>query len=82
MGHWRSGNVDLRTAAFFGVVAMAGAYIGARLAVLLTGAVQLSLLAVVMLGLAGVMLLYTVVWTLATARVRRSLRPQPEVAAA
>jgi MFS family permease len=37
---------------------------------------------VVMLGLAGVMLLYTVVWTLATGRVRRSLRPQPEAAAA
>jgi MFS family permease len=36
----------------------------------------------VMMGLAGVMLLYTVVWTLATGRVRRSLRPQPEGAAA
>ena len=51
-GHWRAGNVNLRTAALFGVVAMAGAYIGARLAVFLNGAVQLSLLAVVMLAAA------------------------------
>ena len=49
VGHWRAGNVNLRTAALFGVVAMVGAYIGARLAVFLSGAVQLSLLAVVML---------------------------------
>jgi MFS family permease len=32
----------------------------------------------VMLGLAGVMLVYSVVWTLATARVRRGLRPRRE----
>jgi uncharacterized protein len=49
LAHWRAGNVNLRTAAMFGVVAMAGAYVGARLAVFLNGAVQLSLLAVVML---------------------------------
>ncbi|MEO8622660.1 MAG: sulfite exporter TauE/SafE family protein [bacterium] len=49
LAHWRSGNINLRTAALFGVVAMAGAYLGARLAVYLNGAVQLSLLAVVML---------------------------------
>ena len=48
-GHWRAGNVNLRAAALFGVVAMAGAYLGARLAVFLSGAVQLSLLAIVML---------------------------------
>lgn len=36
----------------------------------------------VMVGLAAVMLLYTIVWTLATRQVRRSLRPQPEAAAA
>ena len=55
-GHWRAGNVNLRTAALFGVVAMAGAYLGARLAVFLGGAVQLSLLAVVMLAAAMAML--------------------------
>jgi len=52
LGHWRAGNVDLKTAALFGVVAMFGAYLGARLAALLTGAVQLSLLAVIMLAAA------------------------------
>src|SRR3954469_7266243 len=40
LGHWRAGNVRLEIAAMFGVVAMAGAYAGARLAVFLTGAVQ------------------------------------------
>jgi uncharacterized membrane protein YfcA len=49
LGHWRAGNVDLKTAALFGVVAMTAAYVGARLAAFLTGAVQLSLLAVIML---------------------------------
>ena len=49
VGHWKAGNVDLKTAALFGVVAMAGAYAGARLAVFLTGAEQLSILAAVML---------------------------------
>src|SRR4051812_46987967 len=52
LGHWRARNVDLKTAALFGVVAMFGAYLGARLAVFLTGAVQLSLLAVIMLAAA------------------------------
>ncbi|MDB4915638.1 MAG: hypothetical protein JWM95_3282 [Gemmatimonadetes bacterium] len=47
-GHWRAGNIDLKIAAIFGVVAMGGAYLGARLAVLATGAFQLSLLAAVM----------------------------------
>jgi hypothetical protein len=52
LGHWRAGNVDLKTAALFGVVAMIAAYVGARLATFLTGAVQLSLLAVIMLAAA------------------------------
>src|SRR5262245_20544123 len=47
--HWRLGNVHLRTAALFGVVAIIGAYAGARAAVFLSGAVQLTLLAIVML---------------------------------
>ena len=51
-GHWRAGNVELKAAAMFGVVAMVAAYIGARLAVFLTGAVQLSLLAIIMLAAA------------------------------
>jgi uncharacterized protein len=52
IGHWRAGNVELKAAAMFGVVAMVAAYIGARLAVFLTGAVQLSLLAIIMLAAA------------------------------
>ena len=52
LGHWRAGNVDLKTAALFGVVAMSAAFVGARLAAFLTGAVQLSLLAVIMLAAA------------------------------
>src|SRR5690349_1600862 len=39
-------------AALFGVIAMSAAYVGARLATFLTGAIQLSLLAVVMLAAA------------------------------
>lgn len=54
-GHWRAGNVDLRTAAIFGALAMVGAYFGARLATYFTGAQQLVLLAIVMLAAAGTM---------------------------
>ena len=54
--HWRLGNVRPGTAATFGLLAMAGAFVGARLAVLLSGASQLVLLAVVMLAAAGSML--------------------------
>ena len=57
IGHWRAGNVDLKTAAMFGVVAMIAAYAGARVAALLTGAIQLSLLAVIMLAAAVSMFL-------------------------
>ena len=56
MGHWRSGNVNLKTAALFGLIAMCGAYVGARLAVFLTGAMQLAILSVVMLAAAASML--------------------------
>jgi hypothetical protein len=55
-GHWRAGNVKIREALAFGLVAMAGAYAGARLAVLLSGAMQLTMLAVVMLAAAISML--------------------------
>ena len=54
--HWRLGNVHLRTAATFGLFAMAGAFGGARLAGLLSGTVQLALLAAVMLAAAVFML--------------------------
>jgi uncharacterized membrane protein YfcA len=50
--HWRLGNVRLRAALLFGVLAMAGAYGGARLAGHVSGALQLALLALVMLGAA------------------------------
>ena len=52
LGHWRAGNVHLRTALLFGVIAMAGSYLGARLAVFISGAVQLTTLAIVMLAAA------------------------------
>ena len=56
IGHWKAGNVNLRTATLFGAIAMVGAYAGARLAVFLTGAMQLALLSVVMLAAAVSML--------------------------
>ncbi|HEX7241042.1 MAG TPA: sulfite exporter TauE/SafE family protein [Longimicrobiaceae bacterium] len=49
VGHWRAGNVNLRVAAVFGAVAMAGTYLGARLSVFFSGAAQLVLFAAVML---------------------------------
>jgi uncharacterized membrane protein YfcA len=49
IGHWRAGNVRLRTAMLFGAIAVTGAYAGARLAVFVSGAFQLLLLATVML---------------------------------
>ena len=52
VGHWRAGNVNLRVAGIFGAVAMAGTYVGARLAVYFSGGAQLTLFAVVMLAAA------------------------------
>ncbi|HEY7393803.1 MAG TPA: sulfite exporter TauE/SafE family protein [Gemmatimonadaceae bacterium] len=54
--HWRLGNVRLRTAAPFGLLAMVGAFLGAKLAVFLSGATQLVLLSVVMLVAAALMM--------------------------
>lgn len=54
--HWRMGNVQLRTAASFGAVAMLGAFAGARLARFVPGSVQLVLLAITMLAAAVSML--------------------------
>lgn len=55
VGHWKAGNVHLRTAIIFGLIAMVGAFAGARGARLLNGAVQLALLAVIMLMAATMM---------------------------
>lgn len=55
-GHWRAGNIEWRSAVPFGLVAMVGAFGGARLAHYLTGAQQLVLLAVVMVSTAASML--------------------------
>lgn len=49
IGHWRAGNVNVRVALIFGAVAMAGTFIGGRLAVFLSGTVQLTIFAIVML---------------------------------
>jgi uncharacterized membrane protein YfcA len=55
-GHWRAGNVALRPALLFGVASMAGALLGARLATVVSGTVQLFLFAIVMLMAAVFML--------------------------
>ncbi len=54
--HWRSGNVRLRTALIFGVIAMLGSYAGARTAAFIPAAVQLVVLGVVILAAALSML--------------------------
>lgn len=56
LSHWRAGNVHLRTALIFGLIAMVGSYLGASLAMFLSGAVQLVTLALVMLVAAASML--------------------------
>jgi uncharacterized membrane protein YfcA len=57
MLHWRQGNVRIATAIPFGLIAMAGAYLGARVSLLVTGSAQLLLLGVIMLSVAVSMLL-------------------------
>lgn len=54
--HARLGNVRMSTAATFGLPAMVGALVGAKLAAFLTGGAQLVLLGVVLLAAAGSML--------------------------
>jgi uncharacterized membrane protein YfcA len=56
VAHWRVGNLHLRTALVFGVVAMAGAFTAARLSARLTGRTQLFVLGIAMLVSAGLML--------------------------
>lgn len=55
-GHWREGHLNLRPALLLGVVAMAGAYGGARASALVAGSMQLILLALVMMGAAILMM--------------------------
>jgi uncharacterized protein len=54
--HWRRGHVQLRMALTFGLIAIVGAFAGARLAAHLSGPVQLTLLAIVILAAATTML--------------------------
>ena len=54
--HWRLGNVRVAMALAFGLCAMIGAFAGAKLSVLMSGSVQLTLLAIVMLAAAVSML--------------------------
>lgn len=56
LSHWRSGHVQLRPALVFGAVAMAGAYVGARIGTRVPASSQLILLGVVMIVAAVVML--------------------------
>ena len=56
IGHWRAGNIQVRVGLAFGVVAMAGSFLGAKLAAYIAGPVQLLLLGVVMLTSATLML--------------------------
>jgi uncharacterized protein len=54
--HWRAGNVNLKEAALFGPATMVGAFLGARLAGLVTDTFQMLLFAAVMLIAAALML--------------------------
>src|SRR5262245_35262503 len=56
VGHWREGNLHLRSALLFGALSMLGAVVGARLASLLSGVLQLTLLGLVMICAAALML--------------------------
>ncbi len=54
--HWRAGNVEVRMAVVFGVVAMVGTLAGARIAAGISGTAQLLIFGAVMLAAAGVVL--------------------------
>jgi uncharacterized protein len=55
-GHWRAGNLDVRTGVTFGAFAMVGARLGAAAATWLSGVAQLSILGIVMIVAAVLML--------------------------
>jgi uncharacterized membrane protein YfcA len=50
LGHWRAGNVELRTAFTLGVFTMIGGFAGARGAVFLSGQAQMLIFAAVMIA--------------------------------
>jgi hypothetical protein len=56
IGHWRAGNVRPSATLLFGIVAMTGAFIGARASYLLDGRVQIAILGVAMAAAAAMML--------------------------
>ncbi len=72
---WRQGKVQSRVALLFGLSAMAGALVGARLAVFLRGDVQLLLLAAVMVAAAMGMLRGSATPAHAAQRAAAPLRP-------
>jgi uncharacterized protein len=78
LSHWRAGNVNLKTAGMFGAVAMCGAFLGARAASLLAGAVQLAVLAGVML-IAAAMMFRSSRAVSATANLATEQRPRTAV---
>jgi uncharacterized membrane protein YfcA len=55
LGHWRQGNVELRTAFAFGVPAMLGAVLGADLGLRVADDIRLTIFAIVMLAAAVAM---------------------------
>ncbi|MBL8149997.1 MAG: sulfite exporter TauE/SafE family protein [Blastocatellia bacterium] len=50
IGHWRAGNLDLKVAATFGLIAMLSTYSVAKIAEFIPGYIQLSLFALVMIS--------------------------------
>ncbi len=49
LGHWRNNNINFKIAFLFAPLAMVGAFAGARLSALMSGATQLILFAIIML---------------------------------
>lgn len=62
LSHWKAGNVKLKMAALFGVIAMVGAFAGARLAIFLSGALQLVIAMNSVSGFAGYIGQVTIPW--------------------
>ncbi|MEO5579522.1 MAG: sulfite exporter TauE/SafE family protein, partial [Gemmatimonadaceae bacterium] len=56
VSHWRAGNVEVRTALYFGVIAMAGSYFGARVSSMMPGTIQLTVLSAVIIVAAASMM--------------------------
>ncbi len=58
VAHWREGHIEVKTAAAFGVLAMAGAYAGARLSMHVSETMQLTVLSSMMVA-AGLSMLFS-----------------------